>query len=223
LTDRHETKPDADEWEKLLVVLRQPLPESPSEEDRDITDAVKARFSAHAGAEQIDELASIFRYSSSMEVGQNALEVLGTLQSEDFQQRAREIIADVTLPADDPVVTALARSLARNGTAPDLVLILDRIDNGKAEEQTEYDGMEGLMSAIHGALAAEMEPVLCEAVSNKTNARTWRSRFAAATALRNHSTPASTRALSQAARNDPDARVVNAAAESLADLRTPEE
>jgi hypothetical protein len=223
LAARHETKPDAEEWKKLLGLLQQPLPEAPSEEDRDITDAVKARFAAHAGPAQVDELASIFHYSSSMEVGQNALEVLGALQSGDFQQRARQIIADVTLQPDDQVVTALARSLARNGTPQDLMLIFDRIDNGTVRDDTEYNGMDGLMSAIHGALAAEMEPVLCEAVSNKKNARTWPSRLAAASALRNHSTSASTRALSQAARNDPDSRVATEAAESLAYLRAPED
>ena len=222
LAERHEIEPDAAEWKMLLALLQQPLPESPSEEDRDIIDAVKARFAAHAGAEQIDGLASIFQYSSSMEIGQNALEVLGVLQSENFQQRAREIMADASLPADDQVVTALAKSLVREGTPGDLVLVLDRMDNGKAGDPTEYNGMDGLMSAVHGALAVEMEPVLCEALSSHTT-RGWTSRLAAAAALRNHATSASTRTLSQAARDDPDSRVAAEAAASLADLRTPEE
>lgn len=221
LADRHETKPDAEEWDLLLRLLQQELPESPAEEDRDLSDAVAARFAAHAGACQVDELASIYHNSPSMEIGQRALEVLGTLQSEDFQSRAREIIADATLPADDQIVTALARSLASNGSAADIALILDRIDTGKARSHSEYNGMDGLMSAVHQALAAEMEQVLCEALSN--NIRTWPSRLAAAGALRNHATSASTQALSHAAQNDPDPRVATAAAESLAHLRTPEE
>lgn len=223
MADRHETKPDAGEWEKLLGLLRQPLPESPSDEERDLQDAVKARFAAHAGAAQVDDLVSIFHYASSAEAGQSALDVLGSLQSEDFHQRAREIVSDISLSADDPVVTALARSLVHNGSASDLRLVLDRIDKGKASNPTEYNGMDGLMSAVHGALAEEMEPVLCDAVSNKNNSHTWPSRLAAAAALQNHSTPASTRALTDAASNDPDPRVKNQAAESLALLRAPEE
>lgn len=223
LAVRHETKPDAGEWDTLLGLLKQPLPESPSEEDREIAEAVKARFAAHAGSAQIDELASIFHNSSSMEIGQNALEILSTLQSAEFQARAREIVADTSLPADDQIVTALARSLAHNGTPQDIALILDRIDTGKARDPSEYDGMDGLMSAIHGALAPEMEPVLCDALSNTDGSRTWLSRLAAATALQNHSTSSSTRALSQAAQSDPDPRVAAAAADSLAYLRTQEE
>lgn len=221
LADRHEARPDAEEWDLLLRLLQQELPESAVEEDREFADVVKARFAAHAGARQVDELASIYHNSSSMEIGQRALEVLGTLQSEEFQLRARQIIADATLPADDQVVTALARSLAGNGTAADIALILDRIDTGKARSQSEYNGMDGLMSAIHQALAPEMEQVLCDALSSNT--RTWPARLAAAAVLRNHATSASTQALSQAAQNDPDPRVATAAAESLAHLRTPEE
>jgi hypothetical protein len=223
LAGRHETKPDAGEWEKLLGLLRQPLPESPSEEDRDVLDAVKARFAAHAGSAQVDDLVSVFHYASSAEAGQNALDVLGSLQSEDFHQRAREIVSDLSLATDDPVVTALARSLVRNGSASDLMLVLDRIDKGKSSNPSENNGMDGLMSAVHGALAEEMEPALCDAVSNRNRSHTWPSRLAAAAALQNHSTPASTRALTDAASNDPDPRVRSQAGESLSVLRTPEE
>jgi hypothetical protein len=223
LTDRHEIKPDEEEWGRLLGMMQEALPEFPSEEERDITEAVKARFAAHAGAAQLDELASLFQYSSSMEVGQNALEVLGALQSEDFLPRAREIVGDVNLSADDQVVTALARSLVRSGTPQDLVLILERINHGKTADQSEYGGMEGLMSAIHGALAEEMEPILCDVLSNKNESHAWQSRLAAAAALQNHSTSGSTSALSRAAENDLDPRVKSQAAESLAHLRTLEE
>ncbi len=220
LTERHEIAPDAQEWSILLHLLRQELPAVPSQQDHDLTDAVKARFAAHAGAAQVDQLTSIYLRSSSMEIGQRALEILATLQSEHFQSHARSIISDATLPADDHIVTALARSLARSGTPADIGLILDRIDTGKARGHSEYDGLDGLISAIYGALAPEMEPILCAALTHHN--RTWRARFAAATALQHHSTSASTHALSQAARHDADSRVAAAAAESLTQLRTPE-
>jgi hypothetical protein len=221
LADRHEATPDGEEWSLLLRLLRQELPAAPSEDDRDLADIVKARYAAHAGAAQVDELASLFHHASSMEIGQRALEILGTLQSENFQPHARSIIADPTLPADDQVVTALARALARSGTPADITLILDRIDTGKANTPSDYNGLEGLMSAVQQALAPEMEPVLRDALTRAD--RTWPARLAAATALQHHSTSASTQALTQAARHDADPRVAAAAAESLNTLRTPEE
>lgn len=223
LTQRHEIRPDEQEWESLLWLLQDKLPDPPAEEDREIAEAVMARFTAHAGARQVDELASIYRNSSSMEVGQRALEVLGALQSEEFQERAREIIADSTLPADDQVVTALARSLVGSGTPGDLVMILDRIDTGKARDHTEYNGMDGLMSAVGQAMDPEMAEVLCDALANKGGTRTWTARLAAAAALQHHATSRSTHELTQAAGNDGDERVVAEARDSLEVLRRVEE
>jgi hypothetical protein len=222
LAERHEIKPDDKEWENLLRLLRAKLPEPPTEEDREIVEAVMARFTAHAGARQVDDLAAIYRNASSAEAGQRALEVLGTLQSEEFQERAREIISDSTLPADDQVVTALARSLVGSGTPEDVVMVLDRIDTGKARDHTEYNGMDGLMAAVGLAMDPEMEDVLCEALSNKTGTRTWTARLAAAAALQHHATSGATRALTEA-RNDGDARVAAEARDSLEVLRNVEE
>lgn len=221
LTERHEIAPDEEEWESLLRLLQEKLPDPPTEEDREIAEAVMARFTAHAGTRQVDDLASIYRNASSMEVGQRALEVLGTLQSEEFQERAREIIADKTLPADEQAVTALARSLVASGEPRDLVMILDRIDTGKARDHTEYDGMDGLMAAVTRAMDPEMEDTLCDALGSQ--GRTWTSRLAAAAALQHHATSRSTRVLSEAAAGDRDERVRNEAAESLRVLRNVDE
>lgn len=221
LTELHELKPDDAEWDQLLRLLQQKLPDPPSEEDREIAEAVMARFAAHAGARQVDDLASVYRNASSMEVGQRALEVLGTLQSEEFQERAREIVADRTLPADDQVVTALARSLVESGEPGDLVMVLDRIDSGKTNGLTEYNGLDGLMAAVTQAMAPEMEEALCEALANQ--GRTWTARLAAAAALQHHATSRSTRVLGEAAKNDGDERVRKEAAESLRVLRKVDE
>lgn len=219
LTARHEMVPDDAEWDTLLRLLQEKLPDPPTEEEREVAEAVMARFTAHAGARQVDELASVYRNASSMEVGQRALEVLGSLQSEEFQARAREIIADSTLPADDQVVTSLARSLVGSGTPEDLEMVLDRIDSGKARDQTEYHGMDGLMAAVTHAMDPEMEKVLCDALANKSGTRTWTARLAAAAALQHHATSRSTGELTRAAGNDVDERVRKEAGESLGILR----
>lgn len=219
LTARHEMVPDDAEWDTLLRLLQEKLPDPPTEEEREVAEAVMARFTAHAGARQVDELASAYRNASSMEVAQRALEVLGSLQSDEFQARAREIIADGTLPADDQVVTALARSLVGSGMPEDLEMVLDRIDSGKARDQTEYRGMDGLMAAVTQAMDAEMEEVLCDALANKSGTRTWPARLAAAAALQHHATSRSTGELTRAAGHDVDERVRNEARDSLDVLR----
>lgn len=218
LSEEHARKPTAEEWQELSRIL---LFADPG----DLVEAVKARFSVHAGTKELSALVEAYADPINDDTRQRIIEIFSTLQSADFPEVARRLLNDGNRPITDPLVCASALSLVRLGQAEDIQSIYQRINAAGDDPEPEgamYSDADGLMYAISEARSPGLEPILIEAASGRGIATTGRARFIAAAALGNYRSVAVKEVLYNLSKNETNAQVRKQAERSLNEIQSPE-
>ena len=193
--------------------------------DGEMVDAVKARFSLHAGISEITRLVETFENPPRENVRQRIIDLFSTLQSEASADAARQIVNDAEHSGEDPLVSACAISLVRRGQQRDLEMVFQRLNAAGDDPQPE-DPMNsetaGWSSALRIASNPELEGFLIDAAAGNGAATTSASRAAAAAALCNYPSMRVTEVLYDLSIHEADPLVRRRAEESLEFIRTPE-
>lgn len=218
LSTEHDRAPLAEEWAELTRILL-------NADDGDLVDAVKARFSLHAGTQELATLADAYDNPANDNTRQRIIEIFSTLQSADFMEAARQIVTHESLPISDQLVGAAALSLVRKGEQEDILAIFRRLN--ASGEDTDPEGSlhseaDGLMYALSEAENPALEVFFAEAAAGTGAATTGRARMVAAAALRNYHTVHVTEVLYEISRNEPNAQVRKQALLSLEAIQTSE-
>jgi hypothetical protein len=218
LSDEHDRRPTAEEWRELTRILLFAKP-------CDLVEAVKARFSVHAEAGELNALVEAYENPVNDDTRQRIIEIFSTLQSSDFPETARRILNDENRTITDDLLCASALSLVRTGQMQDIQSIFHRINSAGEDPETEgslYSDADGLMYAISEARSPELEQLLISAVTGRGLALTGRARYAAAAALGNYPSVAVTEVLYELSKNETNAQVRKQAKRSLEAIQTPE-
>lgn len=218
LSDEHDRQPTEEEWRELTRIL---LFAPPCE----MVEAVKARFSVHAGARELNTLVEAYDDPVNDDTRQRIIEIFSTLQSVDFPEIARRLLNDQNRPITDDLLCASALSLVRLGQPQDIRSIFQRINSTGEDQEADgslYSEADGLMYAISETRHPALEQLLIDAVKGRGLALTGRARFAAAAALGNYSSVAVTEVLYDLSKNETNAQVRKQALRSLEAIQTPE-
>ncbi len=218
LSAEHDRVPTADEWKELTRILLYAR-------DDELVDAVKARFSVHAGAKEMESLIAAYDNPVNDDTRQRIIEIFSTLQSANFPETARRILNDANRPITDQLVCACALSLVRKGEAQDIQALFSRINSAGEDPDpggSLYSNADGLMYAISEARNPELEQLLMDAAAGRTPAITGRARMAAAAALGNYHTVPVTELLYDLSKNESNEAVRKQAERSLKAIQTNE-
>ncbi|MES2923227.1 MAG: hypothetical protein V4819_16850 [Verrucomicrobiota bacterium] len=218
LSTEHDRTPRAEEWAELTRILL-------NADDGDLVDAVKARFSLHAGTQELATLGDAYDNPTNDTTRQRIIEIFSTLQSADFMEAARQIVTNESIPISDQLIAAAALSLVRKGEQQDILAIFKRLNASGEDADPEgslYSDADGLMYALSEAENPALEDFFVKAAAGTGAATTGRSRMVAAAALRNYHTVHVTEVLYEISRNEPNARVRKQAKLSLEAIQTSE-
>ena len=218
LSTEHDRAPLAEEWVELTRILL-------NADDGELVDAVKARFSLHAGTQELATLGDAYDNPGNDNTRQRIIEIFSTLQSPDFMEAARQIVTNESLPISDQLVGAAALSLVRKGEQEDILAIFRRLN--ASGEDTDPEGSlhseaDGLMHALSEAENPALEGIFAKAAAGTGAATTGRARMVAAATLRNYHTVHVTEVLYEISRNEPNALVRKQAVLSLEAIQTSE-
>ncbi len=216
LSSEHDRTPSAEEWVELTRILLHA-------DDGDLVDAVKARFSLHAGTRELATLADAYDNPVNDNTRQRLIEIFSTLQSADFMEAARQIVTNNSIPISDELVGASALSLARKGEPEDILAIFKRLNASGEDPDPEgslHSDAEGIMYALSEAENPALEGLFTEAAAGTGAATTGRARMVAAAALRNYHTVHVTEVLYEISKNEPNAQVRMQATLSLEAIQT---
>lgn len=218
LTTEHGRTPSAEEWVELTRILLHA-------DDGDLVDAVKARFSLHAGTRELATLGDAYDNPVNDNTRQRLIEIFSTLQSADFMEAARQIVTNESIPLSDELVGASALSLARKGEPEDILAIFKRLNAAGEDPDPEgslHSEAEGLMYALSQAENPALEGLFAEAAAGTGAATTGRARIAAAATLRNYHTVHVTEVLYQISKDEPNSQIRKQATLSLEAIQTSE-
>ena len=211
LASEHVRVPTAEEWKELIRILL-------FAEDGELVNRVKARFSLHAGAENLESLIEIYETPETDNARQRIIEIFSTLHSGGFSQTARRILNDSARPITDHLVCACAFALVRNGETQDIVAILSRIHSTGEDPEPAgslYSETDGLVYAISKVGNPELEQLFIDTAIGQTANTTGRARLAAVAALGNYHSVPVVELLHQLSQNDSREQVRKQAERSL--------
>lgn len=211
LASEHVSVPTAEEWKELTRILR-------FAEDGEMVNRVKARFSLHAGTENLESLIEIYENPETDNTRQRIIEIFSTLRSGGFSQTARRILNDSARPITDHLVCACALALVRNGEAQDIVAVLSRINSTGEDPEPAgslYSETDGLVYAISNAGNPELEQLFIDTAVEQTALTTGRARLAAIAALGNYHSIPVVELLHDLSQNDSSEQVRKQAERSL--------
>ena len=218
LSEELERAPTSDEWRELTRILLHA-------ESGDLVEAVKARFSLHAGPQELAALAEAYQNPVNDDTRQRIMEIFSTLQSADFPETARRILTNENLPITDHLVCACALSLVRHGQQEDILAIFKRLNAAGEDPEPEgslYPETSGLLYALSEARNPNLVHLFMDVAAGRGVATTGQARMAAAAALRNYHTVPVTEVLYELSKNETNPQVRKQAERSLKAIQTNE-
>jgi hypothetical protein len=218
LSAEHDRVPTEDDWRELTRILL-------DAGDGEVVDAVKARFSVHAGKRALETLITAYENPANDNTRQRIIEIFSTLQSMDFPEVARRILNDPARPITDHLVCACALSLVRKGEPQDIQAIFSRTNSAGEDPEpggSPHSDADGLMYAISEARSPGLEQLLMDAAAGRGAATTGRARYAAAAALGNYHTVPVTELLYDLSKNESNEQIRRQAERSLKAIQTNE-